>query len=123
MFNREVVENKCKELNIPIEKFYKEGNELFFGGFRAIKESEEFVKIFVPYLQYEEIKADTMTMEELEAFYSELRECKYIVGWFVSFSEINPRLWFAMDEEYKDVLELAGGLSNLITLSKNKGVA
>lgn len=117
---REQIEQACKECGIPIEKFYKQDNELSWGGFRTTQELEMIVKLFSPYLKYEEIKADEMTMEELNAFYNSLRKCKHIVGWFMCFGQLNPSLWYVADEEGQTLIDVVGGVEKLLMISKGE---
>ena len=116
MFNRQSVENVCKELGIPVDVFYQEGNHLSFGGFRGTQELEPFIKIFSPHLNYEKVNTDKLTIEEWEGILNKIKNNKYIVGWFIV-PGLNTNIWYALDEEVKDAAELAGGLLNFLQLN------
>lgn len=118
MLTREQVEQACKETGVPIDKFYKQDNELSWGAFRSTKDLEVFVKLFSPHLRYESIKADNMTMEELAAFYSSLRKNEHIIGWFLSFTDMNPRLWYVADEQGQTLIDVLGGVDKLIQMNQ-----
>ena len=120
MLTREQIEQACKECGIPIDKFYKQDNELSWGAFRSTKELETFVKLFSPHLRNEQIKARDMTLEELNSFYNKLRSSKYIIGWFMSYGNLDPSLWYVVEDDYKEAIELAGGIEKFLKLKKGE---
>lgn len=116
MFNREYVEQQLKELEIPVDKFYEEGNHLSFGGFRGTQKTTTVAKIFGGRLHYEPIDVDNLTDEEWCETIRKIKDNSHVVGWFI-LNGMHPNIWYALDDETDGAAELVGGLLKFIQLN------
>ena len=117
MINREELENKCKLAGIPLELFYKDKNELSFGGLRAIDEIAE-LREFNDKKKGEDVFDRPLLREEYEQLRERLKGIDFIVGWYIHPTRYRTVVTYIVNEEQETILDLLGGLKNSLKIKE-----